>query len=777
MLNAFRIVVSGLVQGVGFRPFVYRVATMCRVSGYVRNLGGSEVEIVVEGDEESLKCFFTEFSRNLPPPARIDEIRIWRIEPRGRTGFVIEKSSRSSVSRSAIPPDIAVCSYCMAEVLDPRDRRYRYPFNSCAWCGPRFSMMYTVPYDRENTSMRAFPLCEECLKEYTDPNNVRRFHAQGISCPRDGPKLTLYTIDGEIVDCRDPVSEVAKLIDEGFIVAIKGLGGFHVAALASDDDVVAKLRHRKRRPSKPFAVMALDLSVVERLVYLEPPYVRKVLESPQRPIVLLPKREGSPVSKLVSPGMAFEGVFLPYTPLHYLILAETRDRFAIMTSGNLHGEPMCRDEECVFRKLRNVVDYVLVHNREIVHRVDDSVVRDSDGELTIVRCGRGYAPTWIRIPIELQSDVVAMGADLCNAPGVGFENRAVLTPYIGDLDSFDAVSDMVRELEFLIDAYRIDTSRTIVVVDKHPNYVSRARGVELAHRWRSRIVEVQHHYAHVLATACDRGIVPEEPVIGIAIDGAGYGDDGAIWGCEVLLLQGSSYRRIGRAEYLPLTSDRDVVYPQRFLVATMTMLRGSSKALELARWLDERYGLPIPFRELELVAKLVEVGRYVPTSSLGRVLDTISILLGIAKYRSYEGEPAILLESAAYRGTFNEDAIPRLRIVERDSVLVIDTPSLIEYVVNALEMGIDVATIARTALERIGEALGEIVVRYARGRNVYPRIPIGGGAAVNTFILRGIKRILSQYELKLVLPRNVPPNDGGIALGQIYAVALMQRYG
>jgi len=771
-MKALRIVVVGLVQGVGFRPFVYRVAARSGVRGFVRNVGGSEVEIWIEGDDDSVDRFFQLFARELPPPAVIEEIAVYRAEPRGYSGFRIERSSRSILARSAIPPDLSVCDECLKEVLDPRDRRFRYPFNSCAWCGPRYSMMYSVPYDRENTSMRVFPLCSECLAEYTDPNNVRRFHAQGISCPRCGPRLRLVTPSGEVIECRDPIEEAAKLINEGHIVAVKGVGGYHIACLASDDDVVRRLRERKRRPTKPFAVMALSTDVVERLVYLEPPSARALLESPQRPIVLLPKREDSPLAPSVSPGMAFEGVFLPYTPLHYLLLSSVRDRFAVMTSGNVHGEPMCRDLDCVRRVLSRVVDYVLDHDREIVHRVDDSVIRFTDGEPVLLRRGRGYAPMWLRIPVKLEREAVAMGAQLQTAGGVGFEDRAVLTPFIGDLDSPRALDDLWREVMFLAEAYRVDLSKAVVVVDKHPAYASRSLGIELCRERGCRVLEVQHHYAHIVATAMDRGLDLEDWTVGVAIDGVGYGDDGAIWGGEILLVRGGEYRRVARLEYVPYTSDRDAVYPARFAVLMLSKALGPDRALETAQSLGLDRLVPGGMQELEVCIKASR--RAVPTSSTGRVLDAISAILGVCSHRTYEGEPAITLENRALRGREIEEA-PRVPTrAADDGVEEIETTRLLRWVIEALEQGYDIESIAYTALLRLGEALGYAACR-ASPRGTPNTVLLGGGAAVNTVIVRGVRRALAERGSRALLPRRVPPNDGGIALGQIGAAAYIVR--
>ncbi len=768
-MKALRLVITGLVQGVGFRPAIYRAAKDARVKGFVRNVGGSEVEIWVEGDSASIVGFFEALARHLPPPARVEEIVIEKVEPRGYESFSILPSEKSLIKPSAIPPDLAMCEECLREVLDPRDRRFRYPFNSCAWCGPRYSMMRSVPYDRENTSMNDFPLCSECLAEYSDPNNVRRFHAQGISCPRCGPRLWLETIDGERIECRDPIVEAAKLIDEGAIIAVKGLGGFHIACLASDDEVVKELRRRKRRPTKPFAIMALNLEVASKLVEIDEA-AASILKSVERPILLLPKKPGSPVAPSVSPGMDVEGVFLPYTPLHFLLLSETKDRFLVMTSGNVHGEPMCRDVECVKTKLKGVVDYILNHDREIVHRVDDSVARFTRGKLVLLRLGRGYAPTWIKLPSELPKPVIALGAELQTNGGVGVRDRAALTPYIGDMDSVEALRDLEREVMFLAKAYRIDLSKAVVAVDMHPRYASRRLGESIARDSGCELVEIQHHVAHVVSVAVDLGMGLER-VVGIAIDGVGYGADGAIWGGEVLEVRWGSWRRLGSLEEMPLTSDRDAIYPARMAFACLCKALGIDRALEIATSLRLDEKVPKGLEELEAVAARIRVGSYVPTSSTGRIVDSVSAILGVCSYRSYEGEPAIALEVVARRGKEIE-WFPKPKIVV-DSIPRVATSDLIVAVVEALEQGEGIEDIARTFLLRLGEGLG-MIASEACSKNPVNRVIISGGAAVNDFIVEGIERILEEKGLRAAFPKRVPPNDGGIALGQIgFALTLI----
>ncbi|MCD6488850.1 MAG: carbamoyltransferase HypF [Desulfurococcales archaeon] len=769
MVIAVKLIITGLVQGVGFRPFIHRLATSLRLRGYVRNVGGSEVEVYLEGRRDSIKEFLRRLYEEKPPPAIIENVEIYSVEPMGCRDFVILKSSINPIKRSMIPPDFAICRYCLAEILDPDNRRYRYAFNSCAWCGPRFSMMYKVPYDRENTSMKKYSLCSKCLQEYTDINNIRRYHAQGISCLDDGPRLKLTDKDGEEIDVGDPITYAAKLIDEGHIVAIKGLGGYHIAALSTDDDVVLRLRKRKQRPQKPFAIMVLTTSVAEKLVYIDD-VSRKILESPKTPIVLLPKRDDSPVSKYVSPGLDKEGVFLAYTGLHYLLLSETRDKFLIMTSGNRKGKPMCITEECAYKMLSSIVDYYLVHDREIVNRVDDSVVRFTNKRPVLLRRGRSYTPLWIRLPFRLDREYIAFGADIHNAGAIGFDDKIVLTQYIGDLSDLDVLSDLDKYLEFFIRNYRINPYNAIYVADKHPGYLSRYLALKYSREYQGVFEEIQHHYAHLLATAIDNGLYGE--FLGIAIDGIGLGDDNAIWGGEVFYINmlDGVYERIGHLEYQPYVGEQTTFYPARYLVTILTKIMGYE---ELTRFI-KRSGLedkvPGGIREYEMLYAMVKRNKYISSSSTGRLLDAVASLLGVCYYRSYEGEPAIKLESFARNGVLLDDITYSIRTDNNN--YVVDTTALIMQLIDNMDFR-DKASLAKTVQIIIGEALADIVVNYLKGRrNIQPYILVGGGASVNDYIIHGIERKLNNYGLELYLPRSIPANDGGIAVGQIVAAFL-----
>ncbi|MEM0027539.1 MAG: carbamoyltransferase HypF [Ignisphaera sp.] len=760
VVKALRIRIVGVVQGVGFRPFVYRLATGLGLGGYVVNLGGSEVEVFVEGDENVLRVFLDRLYSEKPPNARIEKVFVDWVEPAGFKGFFIRESGSIQILRSIIPPDIGICSDCVREILDPGTRFYRYYWNSCVNCGPRFSMMFKTPYDRENTSMAVFKLCPACEADYRDHNNIRRFHAQGISCPVCGPKTFVFDSSGRRIDVEDVVGFVVEKILEGAIVAIKGVGGYHIACLASDDSVVLELRKRKRRPAQPFAIMARDYSVVEEIA--EPfDGARELLESPQRPIVILPKRRGSKLSKYVAPGLSTVGVMLPYTGFQVLLLREVPDGFLIMTSGNVHGEPMCTNIKCVFEKLGKVVDYVVEHEREIVHRVDDSVIRFADGEPVFLRRARGYAPEWIEVPFDLVESI-AVGAELQTAGAVAFENKVVLTQFIGDVDEPAQLDDLRRELMWFAKIYGLKPAA--VVADMHPLYHNKRLAIELSKDFGAGYTEVQHHHAHIAAAMAEHGVV-DERVVGIAIDGTGYGVDGGIWGGEVMIASYTDFIRTGSLQPFVLPGgDTAALYPVKPLIALL-VLAGYSEE-ETMRILEKRdliSSLPYREKEAEITYILAKSGRGAIVTSMGRTLDAFSALLRVCTIRTYEGEPPIRLEALADGGVYL-DYEPRIRMF--DGRLVVDVVDLLNWVLsneNKRE-----SNLAATILRSLGIGLGMIALRSLKGlRNTVNTVFLSGGSAVNTHIVRGVKEALMGEGISVKLPRKVPPGDGGIALGQI----------
>ena len=761
-MKAWRIIITGLVQGVGFRPFIYRIAREANARGYVKNLGGSEVEVFLEGNERVLERFLELLNKSLPPPAEIESVEIHEERAEGFGEFKILPSGTLKRKISMIPPDFGICEECLAEVLNRKDRRYGYVFNSCAWCGPRFSIMFKVPYDRENTSMGSFPLCRLCLSEYEDPENFRRFHAQGISCPECGPRIWLEGSDGRILKVEDPLREAAQLIDEGRILAVKGLGGFHIAALASEDEVVLELRRRKKRPQKPFALMALDLETVNRIVYLDEKAI-KVLTSPSKPILLLPEKDESPVSKYVAPGLSMQGVMLPYTALHYLLLAGTRDRFLIMTSGNRKGEPMCTSNMEARIKLRGVVDYFLMHNRRIVNRVDDSVLRPTAGQFTFIRRGRGFAPRWFKLPYSVSRNVIALGAELQTTAAIALENKAIVTQFIGDLESYEVLRDLERYLFFFIRAYNIDLSKAIIVIDKHPRYLNRILARRLVQEYGCDVLEVQHHHAHAVSVMVEKGFQPNDELVAITIDGVGYGTDGMAWGGEVLLANYFSFKRLGHLEYQPMPGgDRAVYYPVRMLVGILSSFLDEDEVerLIISRRLER--GLEYGLEELKVSVRQAGSPNTPKTSGMGRVLDAVSALLGICLVRTYEGEPAMKLEAAGFKGKLIDDV--EAPVIRTSKGYIVDTSSLFEKILENIDKKVE--DLAFTAQYIVGEKLAEIALKHV-GRSSYPKILVSGGAAVNTIILRAIKRKAENEDVEVIVNTRVPAGDGGISLGQV----------
>ncbi|WP_075050621.1 carbamoyltransferase HypF [Ignicoccus islandicus] len=727
MKKAYLIKVKGLVQGVGFRPDVARLARKYGLGGYVKNVSGGSVEIWVEGIQVEN---FLDDLKKLPPPIEIEQLDVIEASPKGFEDFRILPSGGAG-KRSQVPPDFAICENCLKEILNPFSRRFRYALNSCAKCGPRFSMIKMLPYDRENTSMAPYPLCPECEREYSSIED-RRYHAQGISCNRCGPRVTLRDSDGKTVLVRDPITEAAKLLEEGFILAIKGMGGYHLAAKATSDEVVLELRKRKNRPRKPFALMALNYEVALGIVK---DLDRDLFSSPEAPIILAPKREGA-VSEWVAPGHELIGVMRAYTGLHYLLLMQTKEKFSIMTSANPTGKPTCIDLKCVLEM--GVADYVLDHDREIVHRVDDSVIRRTGNSYVFLRRSRGYAPRWIEVRWRLP-EALAVGAELQNVGAVSFENKVVMTQYIGDTDELENLEFLEKELRWFVEQYSVEPS--FVVVDKHPLYNSRKLGLTIAEEMGSEVVEVQHHHAHVNSVMADLGL---EEAVGIAIDGTGYGEDGAIWGGEVIYSNLRGFERLCHLRYYKLPGgDRAVKYPARIAISILHELG------ELDRF-SEELSEALPGKELEFELTLKTLNSSPNSSSLGRLLDAASVLLGISKVRTYEGEPAMLLEATSFGGKplFKEDFVKGN---------LIDGHELILRALMELERGARIKDVAYTIQFNLGYNFA-LCIRDME----LPKV-ISGGAAVNQPFYEGVKDVLKE----VFLPKRVPPGDGGISLGQL----------
>ena len=766
MKVAKKIRVIGIVQGVGFRPFVQRLAIKFGLKGFVRNIGGSEVEIYLVGEDYLINKFLDSLKVEKPPTAELEEIIVEDAEVVDFKSFEIKKSIPSRKEPSMIPPDVGICDNCIDEILDPTTRWYYYPFNSCAWCGPRFSVMFKVPYDRDNTSMRDFPLCDECKADYGDPSNIRRYHIQGISCSKCGPKIWLVDGKGDLIveGNRETIIETAKLIDEGYIVAVKGLGGFHIAALATDDEVVLALRKRKKRPQKPFALMAFNLNTVEKHAVLTD-LEKEILVSKEKPIVLLRKKDESDLSELVAPGLAHIGFMLPYTGLHYLLLKHVKDKVLIMTSGNPPGKPMCTTNSCAITKLKGIADFYILHNRQIVNRVDDSVLRVSNNRLAFLRRSRGYAPKWLRVPFNADEKVfLGFGADLQTAGAVLFQDRIVPTQYIGDIDEIENVKYLSNAIQFFIDTYGLSGKDITVVADMHPRYQSRRLALEWVEEKGFDFIEVQHHHAHIASVMAEKRLGGKSRVVGIAIDGAGYGLDGQIWGGEVLLADYSSFERVGHLEYHPMPGgDSATLYPVKMLIGILSKFMGKSEVLELLEEKELVSGLKHGYKEAELSYELSKSSNIVKTSSIGRVLDSLSALLGVCTYRSYEGEPAMKLEALAMK--YDDKVKPSNFTEYKDGSSIVKTSDIFKEIIFK-ETSTHPSRDALWTHLSLAHSIGLIASEFALSENI-KTVVVSGGAAVNEILLREIEKTVKASGLQLLYPENIPPGDGGIAVGQV----------
>lgn len=754
--------IAGRVQGVGFRPFIYRKAVGNGLRGHVINLGDAGVEVVVEGTTSQIRNFIDEVKTDAPEVSEVENIRVVYRPFRNRFGdFKIERSKNSERSSSgALPPDITICSECVEDMSDPESRWYDYPFTACAWCGPRFTAVRSLPYDRERTHMAKFPMCKHCGAEYRDPMD-RRFDAQGITCSLCGPKMTLHDASGSALNVPDVFERAADLLMEGNVIAIKGIGGVHVAAIATDDEVVMELRRRKRRPQQPFALMSPDFEAITS--YATPSVEEEsVLKSWQRPIVLLKKKQSSEISDLVAPGLDRVGVMLPYTGIHVVLFNRLRAPAIIMTSGNKPGLPMAITNEDAVRDLAGIADYFLLHDREIVNRCDDSVLRVIRGQKAFTRRSRGYVPDPIELPFK-NGVSLAVGAELRNAGAIAHDGRCYMTQYLGDITSLESLEYERRALEHLRGLSNITRNPDVIGCDLHPDYMTSHLADEISRETHTQVVKSQHHHAHINAVSAENNISPDEVIIGIALDGAGYGSDGAIWGGEVIKSNYSSFERVGHLEYLPMPGgDLCAAYPLRMLIAALSNAISDDEIRDITQN-HVKMGLPHGEKELELILKLSREGKTIKTSSCGRYLDAIAALTGVCYVRTYEGEPAMKVESLAG----NEAIQTRSEIEDKNGDYVLKTSNILLNMCRMMKEK-KIERITAFGQNYLVNGIAEIAIRSAEKNNI-KKIGLSGGVCVNEFILTRIFHILSDKGFEVICHKNFPPGDGGIALGQSIA--------
>ena len=750
-LELLRISVRGVVQGVGFRPFVYQLATRHNLKGWVCNTSG-DVKIEVEGERRALDQFLDELVALTPPLARLEDVSVASHAPQGYSGFEIRHSIAEEGKYQLVSPDIATCAPCLGEVLTPGDRRYRYPFTNCTNCGPRFTIIEDIPYDRPKTTMRSFKMCPQCQREYDDPMD-RRFHAQPNACPRCGPSLKLVDGAGNPVPCDDVLAAAARFLKQGKVLAIKGLGGFLLACDATSDKAVKLLRERKRRPFKPLAIMVSTLEDVKKHCLVSEKEA-ELLNLPQCPIVLLGRKEGSPVSSLVAPNLKYLGVMLPYTPLHHVLLRETGLPL-VMTSGNLSEEPIAKDNDEALRRLKGIPDYFLLHNRDIYSRYDDSVAIVELNKPQIVRRARGYAPYPIHLPFK-SKQVLACGAELKNTFCLTKDNYAFVSQHIGDLENLETMEHFEATLELYQKLFRINPE--VVAYDMHPEYLSTkyAKSLGADHK-EVKLVPAQHHHAHVVSCMVENGV--EDKVIGVSFDGTGYGSDGRIWGGEFLIADYKGFARVGHLEYVPLPGGTVAIErPYRMAISyLLTLLGKDALTLDLA-FLNEVSSL-----ELELIKKQLEKGINSPlTSSCGRLFDAVSALIGIRGRIDYEAQAAIEMEMAAdesERGSYP------FAILEKDGVSVVHLKGLFSAIIQDIENDVSQSRIAMKFHRTMADMVVQMCQRLAQ-RSGINRVALSGGVFQNRLLLRLTVAALEEAGFEVLTHSKVPTNDGGVSLGQ-----------
>jgi hydrogenase maturation protein HypF len=749
-----RVCVRGVVQGVGFRPFVYTAAASLGLSGSVRNDSAGAI-IEVEGDASSIDDFLHRLRAGPPPLAIIESIVTEQIPVIGGTAFTIADTSRSGTGRTLVSPDVAMCADCAAELRDPTNRRYRHPFVNCTNCGPRFTIIGSLPYDRATTTMAAFEMCADCAREYADPAD-RRFHAQPVCCPACGPQLRYLTPGHNVAHREDGLSAARALLRDGGVLAVKGVGGYHLACDARDTAAVEELRRRKRRGDKPFAVMVPDLPTARRIADVDEP-AQRLLTGPQRPIVLLPRLPDSGVADSVAPCNPDLGVMVAYAPLHVLLFGLPGDEpgpdVLVMTSGNLGGEPICYDDDDAVARLADLADGWLMHDRAILVPCDDSVIRVVEGAELPIRRSRGYAPLPVALPVRLPP-TLAVGADLKNTMAVADGRYAWLSQHIGDMDDLATLAAFDSAQRHLRALTGVDPD--VLVADAHPLY----RSTHWAHRNADGrpVRTVQHHHAHIAAVMAEHGYDGSEQVVGFAFDGTGYGSDAAVWGGEVLLANYKGYQRLAQLKYVPLAGgDVSVLRPYRMALAHLW-------AAGIAWDPDLPPVAACPPEERKVLAHQLETGLgCVPTSSMGRLFDAVSALAGVRQVVAYEAQAAIEFEGLS-RGIDCGTTAYAFGIDHRGPTTLIDPAPVLQAVIRDRRADVPAGLIGA----RFHHAVAGLIVDIAEGeRDASQTVALSGGVFQNALLLRLALKELRNKGFEVITHRHVPPNDGGIALGQL----------
>jgi len=757
-----QILIRGIVQGVGFRPFVYGLAQSLGLSGYILN-SSSGVTVEVEGSDAAIERFLDTLQKSPPPLARITNIAAAEVPPQGGNEFSIRESNGNESEFALIPPDVATCEDCWREFGDPANRRYGYPFTNCTNCGPRYTIVRDIPYDRAKTTMAAFEMCALCGAEYEDPSN-RRFHAQPNACSTCGPSLVLVPRGSRLPGAADfaanaqlssvVLRSVRNLLREGQIIAVKGLGGFLLACDARNEAAVDRLRKRKRRSDKPFALMARDIAAIESFC-LVTDSDRHVLQSSRRPVVILPRRPDSNLPHVIAPGNNSIGIMLPYTPLHYLLFSDSPEEVSefpalVMTSGNLSEEPIVTSNEEAMRRLETVADYFLLHNRDICMRADDSVVRVVGGTERVLRRARGYVPQPIDLGFQAP-ELLACGAELKNTFCLLKERYAILSQHIGDFENYETLRFFEETLTNLKRLFHVDPRA--VAYDLHPNYMSTRFALALP---IERKVGVQHHHAHIASCMAENQL--RGRVIGVAFDGTGFGSDGKVWGGEFLAADFAGFERCAHLRYVPLPGgDAAVRQPWRMALSYLRDTFGPDPLPEYLSFLQD-----LPEKQVSVVdAMITRRIQTVETSSCGRLFDAVAGIVELGARVSFEGQAAIALESAAEAGIEQRYAFG----IEGIQPMEIDMRPAVQEIVRDLCVGKAVGCISACFHNTVAAAVVEVCERIRRQEGLN-RVCLSGGVFQNVYLLERTVKELYSHAFEVFLHAAVPPNDGGISLGQ-----------
>ncbi|MBI5679589.1 MAG: carbamoyltransferase HypF [Methanobacterium sp.] len=762
-----KIIVQGIVQGVGFRPTVYRIAREMKINGSVRNLGNS-VEITLEGDKSKIEEFVENLKINKPPISKITSLKINWIESKTNEfdDFIILESSAHFSGSSVIPPDVAVCDKCLEEILNNSNNRFKYPFTACTDCGPRFTVINSVPYDRERTSMDEFPLCDDCMIEYQNPLD-RRYHAEATCCPTCGPSVFLYK--DKILDLKNPIEMAAKLIDEGNILAIKGIGGTHLVSKTTDDEPVINLRERLGRFNQPFACMSPDIETIKTFAEVAD-FEEETLISRRRPIVVLNKSKDYYLAPSVSPVLHNLGIMLPYSGLHHLLFQYSKEPAYIMTSANIPGEPMLTENEEIIGKLEGIADYYLLHDRKIVNRCDDSVIRFRAGDLAFIRRSRGYVPE----PYDFSKmaediNILALGPEIDVTFALLKDKKCYVSQHIGNTTKYETYKYLQEAINYMMSITQTD-SIDAVACDLHPMFFTTKLAHELSEKYECDIFSVQHHHAHAGALFVDHEI---NELICIAADGVGYGEDGSAWGGEILHVKGKNYERLGSLMPQNMAGgDLTTKYPIRMVIS---MLNDYYESEELKELMVNEYIHYFKYGEKEIDLVLKQLNRNFniqKTTSTGRVLDAISAALGICGERTYEGECAMKLESVAYRGSDTVD-IP-VEIKKDDEIATLNTSKILKTVLEEKSEDKRIEDIACSAQRAVAEGLAKLAIKTAdkTGVNV---IGGTGGVFYNEAISKTIKEVVTESGYEFIQHKNTCAGDGSVSLGQAAIAALYYK--